>query len=46
MDEVVNVICNGATTFTPDMLVRLFLYVCLIYMIGCVASALFNGGDL
>lgn len=44
MDEFVQFICNGSTTFTPDMLIRFMGFMMILDMLGCVLSAAMDAG--
>lgn len=42
MENMVQLIVNGATQFTPEVLVRLFVFVLVLDMLGTVVSSLFK----
>lgn len=37
METIVDMICNGATEFTPEVLVRLIIFVLILECIGSIA---------
>ena len=44
MDNMVDLICNGATEYSPDLLVRLFVFVLVLDCISSVAYAISSIG--
>lgn len=46
MESMVNLIVGGANGYSPDVLVRLFVFVLLLDMLGSVISAMFKAGGV
>lgn len=44
MEKLVEIICNGSNEFTPEVLVRLFLFVLVLDCIAMIARALLSVG--
>jgi hypothetical protein len=42
MENVVELICNGSFEFTPDVLVRLIIFVLVLDCISSIASAVLS----
>ncbi len=46
MDNMVDLIVNGATGYTPDVLIRLFVFILVLDMLSAVISAMFKAGGV
>lgn len=44
MERLIELICSGSNEFTPEMLVRLFVFVLLLDCIAMIARALLSVG--
>lgn len=46
MEKVVDLICNGATEFTPEVLVTFCLFFLVLECISSIARSVLKVGDL
>lgn len=44
MESMVNLICNGSTEFTPEVLVSLLVFCLVLDCIGSIAGSIFKVG--